>query len=77
MKNAPRIIPLEGFLRRAHFEYFAAMANPYVGVTVNAGVGRCPGCIHGADPARSHPADSNPRISWGKYQEEGDRAPCP
>ena len=63
--------------RRAHFEYFAAMANPYVGGTVNAGVGRCPGCIHGADPARSHPADSNPRISWGKYQEEGDRAPLP
>ena len=45
MKNAPRVIPLDEFLRRAHFEYFAAMANPYVGVTVNAGVGRCPGCI--------------------------------
>lgn len=77
MKNAPRVIPLDEFLRRAHFEYFAAMANPYVGGTVNAGVGRCPGCIHGADPARSHPADSNPRITWGKYQEEGRRAPLP
>ena len=24
-----------------------------------------------------HPADSNPRITWGKYLEEGDRAPMP
>ena len=24
-----------------------------------------------------HPADSNPRITWGKYQEEGRRAPLP
>ena len=75
MKNAPRIIPLEGFLRRAHFEYFAAMANPYVGVTVNAGVGRCPGCIHGADPARSHPADSNPPHLMGQISGGGRPRP--
>ena len=39
MENTPRVIPLEGFPRRAHFEYFAAMANPYVGVTVKVDAG--------------------------------------
>lgn len=42
MKNAPRIIPLEGFLRRAHFEYFAAMANPYMGGYGECGRGALP-----------------------------------
>ena len=28
-----RRIDLEAFPRRAHFEYFSAMADPYVGVT--------------------------------------------
>ena len=39
MENTPRVILLEGFPRRAHFEYFAAMANPYVGVTVKVDAG--------------------------------------
>lgn len=181
MENTPRVIPLEGFPRRAHFEYFAAMANPYVGVTVKVDVGAllhacraagtpfslsviyCMGRAANAVPqlrqrisrgeileyprcdtshtvlrpdetygycrlncmqpfaeflpeARArhaaaqrgenleadadetdllflsalpwlhytaltqpvpHPADSNPRITWGKYQEEGRRAPLP
>ena len=29
-----RVIPLESYPRREHFDYFRAMANPYVGVTM-------------------------------------------
>ena len=39
MENTPRILSLEEFPRRAHFEYFAAMANPYVGITAEVDVG--------------------------------------
>ena len=33
-----RIIPWEEYPRRKHFEYFSAMADPYVGATVETDV---------------------------------------
>lgn len=34
----PTIIPLSDYPRRDHFQYFASLPNPYVGVTVNVDV---------------------------------------
>lgn len=33
-----RILDLSNFPRRAHFDYFRTMANPYVGVTVQVDI---------------------------------------
>ena len=33
-----RVIPLESYPRRAHFSYFRAMANPYMGLTVSVNI---------------------------------------
>ena len=35
MASTPRSIDMQNHPRRAQFEYFSQMANPYVGVTVN------------------------------------------
>lgn len=36
----PIVIEMEHYPRRAHFEYFTSMANPYVGLTVEVDVAR-------------------------------------
>ena len=36
--DAPLRIDMETYARRAHFDYFRAMANPYVGATANVDI---------------------------------------
>ena len=38
MNLEPRIIDLESYPRRAHFEYFCSFANPYVGLTAEVDI---------------------------------------
>lgn len=38
--DPPRKIDLNSFPRRAHYDYFRSMANPYAGVTVNVDITR-------------------------------------
>ena len=66
-------IDMAAYKRRAHFDYFRSLAYPYAGVTVEVDISRLVPTLkmHSLPfflPVPS-PADSNPRITWGKYFE--------
>ena len=68
-----KTIDMDSFPRRAHFEYFKGLAYPYVGFTVNVPWMSFTSVIQ---PTPS-PADSNPRINWGRYFRQDGKVLLP
>lgn len=87
-----KYLDMQTYKRKDHFAYFYKMAYPYVGMTVNVDVTDLIGRIKAEKffistlPWIAYtalvqptpvPADSNPRITWGKYFVQGDRVLLP